>query len=143
MMTYLAVPISAQDLDRAKRQAEMLELRTDYFESLDVASVASLIAGIREMGSGRTPVIVTCRDPKEGGARRHPDELRLRVLRTAVEAGADFIDLECANFVRPEFSQGIHEVLATHPSSRLILSAHDFQGRFRDIHALCDGILRA
>ena len=41
-MTYLAVPIAAENLDQAKQQiktakaagAEMLELRTDYLENL-------------------------------------------------------------------------------------------------------------
>ncbi len=150
-MTYLAVPIAAQDLDQAKRQvseaiaagAEMLELRTDCLEALDVGSVTALIAEVRKVGSGRVPVIVTCRDPKEGGARIYPDELRLQVLRTAIEAGADFIDLECANFVREEIRQSIQEALAAHPAGRLILSAHDFQRRFRNIRGLYEGILQA
>ncbi|MEN6336556.1 MAG: type I 3-dehydroquinate dehydratase, partial [Phycisphaerales bacterium] len=115
----MTVPISAEDLDRAKRQvreaiaagAQMLELRMDYLDPLDAKSAAALIAEVREAGQGRVPAIVTCRDAKEGGARPHPDELRLRVLRAAVEAGADFIDVEYANFIRPEFGQGIRAAL--------------------------------
>lgn len=149
MTTYLAVPISAQDLDRAKRQvsealaagAEMLELRTDYLDALRPDSVTALIAGVRQ--AGRALVIVTCRDPREGGARPYAGELRMQVLLAAVEAGADFIDLEYANFTRPEVARSFGAVLATHPASRLILSAHDFQGRFRDLRGLHREIVRA
>ncbi len=143
-MTHLTVPISAQDLDGAKRQvreaiaagAEMLELRTDYLEALDAVSVVALIAETRDAGRGRIPAIVTCRDPREGGAKPYPDELRILVLLKAVEAGADFVDLEYANFLRPEIGHTIRACLATRPRSRLILSAHDFRGRFRDIGGL-------
>jgi 3-dehydroquinate dehydratase/shikimate dehydrogenase len=151
MTTYMTVPISAEDLDRAKRQvreaiaagAQMLELRMDYLDPLDAKSAAALIAEVREAGQGRVPAIVTCRDAKEGGARPHPDELRLRVLRAAVEAGADFIDVEYANFIRPEFGQGIRAALAAHPRTRLILSTHDFSGRFPDLRGLYREIAQA
>lgn len=141
MTTYLAVPISAEDLDRATRQvreaiaagAGLLELRTDYLNLPDAQSVAGLIREVRDVGKGRTPAIVTCRDPKEGGAGNHPDALRRQILRAAVEAGADFIDVEYANFIRPEFGQSIQAALAAHPRTRLILSTHDFSGRFPDL----------
>lgn len=150
-MTYLTIPISAEDLERAKRQvreairagAEMLELRTDYLDSLDGDSVAALIDEVKSAGEGRIPAIVTCRDAREGGAKPYPDGLRMQVLRAAVEAGADFIDLEYANFIRPEIGQNIRETLAARPKTRLILSAHDFTGRFPDLRGLHREILRA
>ncbi len=150
-MTYLTIPISAEDLDRAKRQvreaiaagAEMLELRTDYLAPLTADSVAALIAEVRDAGRGRVPTIVTCRDSKEGGARPHPDDLRMQILRTAVQAGADFVDLEYANFIRPEMGQSIQATLAAHPGTRLILSTHDFTGKFSDLRGLYREIVRA
>jgi len=150
-MTYLTVPISARDFDTAKRQvsgavaagAEMLELRMDFLETLEAGSVTALIAEVRDAGGGRIPVIVTCRDRKEGGAKSHPDELRMLTLLKAVEAGADFIDLEYANFVRPEIGHTIRAALATRPKSRLILSAHDFAGRLSDAHGLYREISQA
>ncbi|MGE5295204.1 MAG: shikimate dehydrogenase [Solirubrobacterales bacterium] len=143
-MTYLAVPISAKDLDQAKRQvreaiaagAEMLELRTDYLEPLTADSIVALVAEARVAGKNRVPVIVTCRDLEEGGAKPLSDESRTRILMTAIEAGADFIDLEYANFVQPEIGRRIQEVLAAHPKTRLILSAHDFTGKFPDLRGL-------
>jgi len=138
-------------LDRAKRQvreaiaagAQMLELRTDYLDPLSMESARALIAEVREAGPCRVPAIVTCRDAKEGGARPHPDELRLRVLRAAVEAGAEFIDVEYANFIRPEFGQSVQATLATHSRTRLILSTHDFSGRFPDLRGLYREIAQA
>jgi 3-dehydroquinate dehydratase/shikimate dehydrogenase len=155
-MTYLTVPISAQSPDAARRQIEtalasgarMLELRTDYLLQLTADSVKSLIAQARESTGARVPVIVTCRDSREGGARPHSDELRLQVLLAALEAGADFVDFEYANFIREGNAKKIQAALSTRPKSRLILSAHDFKGPFpnmrrlyQDIVTVCPGAI--
>jgi 3-dehydroquinate dehydratase/shikimate dehydrogenase len=150
-MTHLAIPISAEDLDRAKRQvreaiaagAEILELRTDYLNPLTADSVAALIVEARGAGRDRTPVIVTCRDSKEGGGKPLPDALRMQILLAAIDAGAAFIDIEYASFIRPEFGQSIRAALAAHPWTRLILSTHDFTGRFPDLRGLYREIVRA
>ncbi len=150
-MTYLVVPISAQNTDRAGRQiadavsagAEMLELRTDYLDRLDQDSVAALIAAAKGSIPGSMPVIVTCRDPREGGVGNRPEALRIEVLLAAIEAGADFIDLEYANFLQPSLGQKIRSALTGRPRSRLILSAHDFRGKFADIRQLCRGMKQA
>jgi len=150
-MTYLAIPISAQDLDGAREQvkdairagADMVELRTDYLDCLDRDAVTTLIAEVRHAGQGRVPVIVTCRDPSEGGARPYPRELRTLILLQAIEAGADFIDLEYRHFVRPEIGSSIQRALAGQSKSRLILSAHDFAHRFPDIRRLYRDICAA
>ncbi len=150
-MTYLAVPISAQTTDRAGRQiadavsagAEMLELRTDYLDRLDKDSVAALVAAAKSSIPASVPVIVTCRDPREGGVGDRSEALRIEVLLAAVEAGADFIDLECVNFLQSQIGQKIKSALSSHPKCRLILSAHDFQGRFADIRQLCRDIHEA
>jgi len=150
-MTYLAIPIVAESLDRASRQvteavsagAEMLELRTDYLDRLDKTSVAALIAGARESIPVSVPVIVTCRDPREGGAGQHPQSLRVEILLAAIEAGADFVDLEYANFIQPQIGERIRSALGGQSHCRLILSAHDFQGRFADARRLYNDIRQA
>ncbi len=109
-MTYLTIPICAENPDGASRQikeavsagAEMLELRTDYLVRLDVETVAALVTQAKRAIPASLPVIVTCRDPREGGAGNHPPSLRTEVLLAALGAGADFIDLEYANFIQPE-----------------------------------------
>ncbi len=75
MKTKLAVPIAAKDLDTARQQvtaalgagAEMLELRTDYLENLSVEMVKNLIAYVKNAGDKQLPIIVTCRDKRQGG----------------------------------------------------------------------------
>ena len=82
-MTYLAVPISASNLDGARHQirmalaagAEILELRTDYLENLTIDLVKNLIAETKNATEQSLPVIVTCRDQKQGGVRPYTEQL--------------------------------------------------------------------
>lgn len=150
-MTYLAVPISADCVEAAGRQieaalsagAQMLELRTDYLGQLSREPVAGLIARVRDASGGRVPVIVTCRDPQEGGAKSWPEETRLDILLAAMEAGAEFVDFEYANFTRKGNAEKLLAALSGHPTSRLILSAHDFNGPFRNLGRVYRGIQKA
>lgn len=135
-MTYLTVPISAEDIDSAKGQiwdaakagAEMLELRTDYLNGLDVELLKKIIASAKET---RLPFIVTCRDSKQGGINDYPARLRMEILVEAVRAGADFIDCEYASFRLGEAK--LKQALSQNSKTRLILSAHDFQKKFANI----------
>src|SRR4030042_1466191 len=106
-MTYLAVPIAAKDLDQARQQikaaltsgAEILELRTDYLENLTGDLVKKLIIDAKSANQQSVPIIVTCRDRKQGGARAYPKQLRIDILAEAVRNGCDFIDCEYDNFL--------------------------------------------
>ncbi|MHC4745215.1 MAG: shikimate dehydrogenase [Planctomycetota bacterium] len=150
-MTYLAVPISAANPDQAAGQiasamaagAEILELRTDYIENLDVDIARDLVYEVKNKHSEALPIIVTCRDKRQGGVADYPLRLRIDVLIAAAEAGADFIDFEYDNFLDPESQACIGRVLSQNPKTRLILSAHDFKGKFADIDALYSDILSA
>jgi 3-dehydroquinate dehydratase/shikimate dehydrogenase len=141
-MTYLAVPISGRSFHSAMEQihgavstgAQMLELRTDYLEDLSVAAVGRLVTEARSCLDG--PVLVTCRDRRQGGAGGWDLELRLDVLCGALDAGADFVDLEYENFLLTEARERILGALSEYESARLVLSAHDFDGRFDDINGL-------
>jgi len=148
-MTYLAVPIAAPDLSRANRQvkaalaagAEMLELRTDYLENLSVDLVRTLVAKAKEAAGRPVPILVTCRDERQGGAISYPLQLRAEVLAGALIAGADFIDFEYDNFLVTESQERIRIALSQSPKGRLILSAHDFKSKFADIKKLYRDIL--
>lgn len=123
--------------------AEMLEWRTDYLEHLTPETVVRWLAELRKIGGRDVPVIVTCRDAREGGAIDYPEALRIEVLLAALEAGADFIDLEYANFTNPELREQIEAGLLHRPDARLILSAHDFDRPFDDVRRLYRDIKEA
>lgn len=145
-MTYLTVPISANGLDGAVEQikrahkagAEAIELRTDYLKGLKTELARHLIAESREICN--LPLIVTCRDKRQGGCFDYPNELRIDILTAATEAGADFIDFEYDNFLLQENRTTIESALEKNKKTRLILSAHNFKTRFEDINKLYSNI---
>ncbi|MGA2092415.1 MAG: shikimate dehydrogenase [Sedimentisphaerales bacterium] len=141
-MTYLAVPVAPKSLNEAEEQlkaavavgAEMLELRTDYLVHLSVDLALQVVGAARQLASS-LPIIVTCRDYHQGGALRHSNQLRTDVLTAAVRAGADYIDVEYDNFL----SEAIRSKIAVEISmgvTKLILSAHNFQTKFKNITRL-------
>ncbi|UCF00316.1 MAG: shikimate dehydrogenase [Planctomycetota bacterium] len=140
METKLAVPIAATSLEQAKQQlntakaagAEILELRTDYLENLSVDLVRKLIDKVKTAVPS-IPIIVTCRDKKEGGAIDQPLQLRIDILTSAIKAGAEFIDFEYENFLLLQNQEKIRQALSQMPNGRLILSTHNFIGKFDDI----------
>ncbi|MDD5327296.1 MAG: shikimate dehydrogenase [Phycisphaerae bacterium] len=141
MATKIAVPIAAGNLDQARQQiktaessgAEMLELRTDYLENLSVDLVKSLIAEARAATLAPLPIIVTCRDIRQGGAIDYPGRLRIEVLTEALKAGVEFIDLEYENFLSSENQERIRRAMSQASKGRLILSTHNFETKFPNI----------
>ena len=139
-MTYLAVPIAAKTLQEAQEQtqaaviagAELLELRTDYLVHLSVELVLQVMDAARQLAAG-LPIIVTCRDYQQGGTLRHPNDLRTNVLTAAVRAGADYIDVEYDNFISVAIGSKISLALSAGTGTRLILSDHNFQTKFKNI----------
>jgi 3-dehydroquinate dehydratase/shikimate dehydrogenase len=89
--------------------ADLVELRLDSAGDPDPERAIA----------GRTrPVIVTCRPRWEGGGFTGSEEERKRLLFRALEAGAEFIDLEW----RARFDD-----LLTAAGGRAVLSTHDFE----------------
>lgn len=147
-MTKLAVPISGKNLETATEQislavtggAQMLELRCDYLEDLSVESAAKLIAAARDGGKG-LPIIVTCRDIRQGGVHDYPVKLRVEVLVSALKAGVEYVDFEYENFLVAENQMKLQSALAESRNGRLIMSAHNFKSKFDDIKKLYRHIL--
>lgn len=146
-MTYLTVPISVTTVDDAVTQAvkavdlgaEMVELRTDYLENLNVEMFDDLFERISVLD---TKIIVTCRDQKQGGANDYSAKLRLQILERAIRHQSDFVDCEYVNFNKDEFSRELRDALKTGPT-RLILSHHDFEKPIKDMESVYDGMLLA
>jgi len=122
----------------------MVELRTDYLENLGTSMVRKLIEEVRKITKkAAIPIIVTCRDVRQGGAGRYPEQLRVEVLIEALQGGAEFVDFEYENFAVPANREKILAALVENPKARLILSAHDFQEPFDNIEKLCGDIYAA
>ena len=116
----MAELIAARD---AVTRADMVELRLDGVHEVDVPQA------IR----GRTrPVIVTCRPAWEGGRFEGNEETRCALLRQALDAGAEFVDVE--------WRAGLTDLIPRDPS-RIVLSLHDFQGAVSDL-AGCASAMR-
>jgi 3-dehydroquinate dehydratase / shikimate dehydrogenase len=89
---------------------DMVELRLDGVADVDVAGA---------LRGRRTPAVVTCRASWEGGRFDGSEEERRAILRRALEAGAEFVDVE--------WRAGFDDVIALDPA-RAVVSFHDFTG---------------
>ncbi|RKY14045.1 MAG: shikimate dehydrogenase [Planctomycetota bacterium] len=144
-MTYLAVSIFAknedefsQQLDRAKgKGAEAVEIRAD---ALTQPGVESVLKMVRAAQKAKLPVIVTCRDRKEGGFVEVEPSLRLAILREAIGAGAEFVDIEYANFKHSD-THSVLKATLEQSETKLILSCHNFNRPFEDLDILYESIL--
>ena len=142
-MSYLAVSISGKDVQQACEQmkraakagAQILELRVDYLEGLDAGLLKKVVKSGKET---HLPIIVTCRDKAEGGARELPAELRAEMLAEAAKLGADYIDCEYANFTKGQVYEKITAALEENDKCRLILSAHNFERAFDNLQGIYD-----
>lgn len=98
--------IAARD---AATTGDMVELRLDGVGDLDVE---------RALHGKRCPVLVTCRPQWEGGRFTGSEEERRRILRTALERGADHVDVE--------WKAGFEDLIEL-GARRVVVSSHDFE----------------
>ena len=101
------------------READILEIRMDLLaclEDMDFSAIFSL---------EHPPLIFTNRMSEEGGGFQGDEKDRIASLEKAIDAGADFIDIELAT--RPELRTKIIKRAQAH-STKVIISYHDFQG---------------
>jgi len=109
----------------AVRDADLIELRLDAVSDPDVAGALA----------GRTrPVILTCRPAWEGGGFQGSEEERRRILADALQAGAEWVDVE--------WRAGFDD-LVRQQGRRVVLSLHDFEGVPRDLEGRCRGMRAA
>ena len=85
-----------EDLRRSRdaaSDADLVELRLDLVDRPDVAGAIQ---------GRRTPVIVTCRAQWEGGRFDGSEEDRRRILESAADRGAEYVDVEAAAAFAPD-----------------------------------------
>ena len=102
--------------------ADILELRLDLIENPGLKVLLDSVS---------LPVIVTNRSKLDGGQFKGSDEDRVRTLREALDAGADFVDIEVSTpreFLQPFLEEG--------DPSRTIISYHDFSHTPEDFNPL-------
>ena len=94
----------------AATSADLVELRLDSVADPDVRGA---------LADRKRPVIVTCRPTWEGGAFRGSEEERHQILAEALDAGAEYVDVE----LKAGFGD-----LVRRGGRRVVFSMHDFEG---------------
>jgi len=101
-----------KDISEARSFGDIIELRLDLIQDADLPSL---------LQAADKPCIVTNRTKLEGGQFKGSEEERVRVLRQAMDAGADYIDIESAT---PR--QFLQPILESKGKTKTILSFHHF-----------------
>jgi len=149
-VTHLCVSIAVEAPDgvepalaaarrAAERGADMVEWRVDALAEAEGA-LASVRTLVRE---SPLPSIVTVRGAREGGEWNGTDRDRVSFLEALCTAPGGptpaYVDFELADFSRSANLRQKVELCVAHPGqvrevgTRLILSAHDFDGRPADL----------
>ncbi len=145
-MTYLCVPILAEDADSALRHAvdaqrkgaDLVEYRVDrLFDGSDESRAACL----RLADESPLPCIVTCRTSREGGEYDGPDDERVALIEALGTADRPprYLDVELSTLERSANLRQKIRLAVQHPAQlreqrpSLILSLHDFDRRPPDL----------
>ena len=103
----------------ADNGAELVELRLDY-----IRRPVNLGRLLKDRGC---PVVITCRRPQDGGKWMRSESDRITLLRSAIVAGAEYVDLEME----------IAGQIPRYKDTQRIISYHNFDvtpGHLEDIH---------
>jgi len=108
----------------AVADADMVEVRLDTVPDPDVD--AALLGR-------RLPVVLTCRRRSEGGHFEGSEEQRRGLLLRALDAGAEFVDLE--------WQAGFDDEIRARRGRQIVLSHHDFAGVPVDLESRLEAML--
>ena len=152
-MTRLCVPIFVRRPDQARRDAlravergaDLVELRLDALEILDDPEpeqwkLDGVIGDLSKfIGDLAVPMIITCRPAGEGGRTEADDERRLTLLAAvAHDVTSCYVDIEWSTLGRAGGWPFAFLKLTGQRAepTRVILSAHDFETRPRNLISL-------
>src|ERR1044071_5309451 len=102
----MAEILAAREAADTSPGVDLVELRVDGVADLDIAGI---------LRGRRKPAIVTCRPAWEGGRFDGSEEERQRILRGALDGGAEFVDVE--------WKAGFNDLVRLAPA-RVVLSSH-------------------
>src|SRR5262245_6292841 len=102
---------------------DMVELRLDGVANLDVA---------RALRGRRVPAVVTCRAMWEGGHFDGAEDERRAILATALDLGAEFVDVEWCAVQGSSTGVSFRDLVQRSPE-RVVVSSHDFEGVLSDL----------
>ncbi|MDA1015862.1 MAG: type I 3-dehydroquinate dehydratase [Planctomycetota bacterium] len=90
MICISVTPTSRQlakvDLLNASRQGDLIEVCLDHLAK--EPDIADMISGISK------PILISCRRPVDGGAWKGTEDQRMQLLRQAIIAGPEYIELD-------------------------------------------------
>src|SRR5579862_6389589 len=92
----------------AQRGAQLVELRLDWLSNTPDLGFL--------LNERPTPVVVTCRRPEDQGRWRGSEEQRQALLRAAIVAGAEYVDIE----------EDIAPNIRRYGKTKRIISYHNF-----------------
>ena len=111
-----------QDISAAEKIADIIELRLDLIANFDLPVL---------MKATTLPCIVTNRTKLEGGQFKGSEEERVQILHRAIEARADYVDIETST---PR--ELLKSVLENKGQTKIILSYHNFSNTMEDLEPL-------
>ena len=117
----ICIPIMANDTDGALKKmakanslADIIEIRLDVMERFDLKEIIE---------SATNPILITYRSRREGGEGSADYGTRVRYLLDAMEAGADYVDVELS--IPLEWRRRVFQMKG---SCGLVVSCHLLNG---------------
>lgn len=104
-----------RQITKALEYAEMVELRLDFFKTIDLAALKELRVAFA------IPMIFTLRSKAQGGSYNKDEEDRLQDIQRLLELKPEYLDLE--NHVSHHL---IDEIVEKNPQTKVIISYHNF-----------------
>ena len=110
----------AEHRNLAERGAELAEIRIDWIaRNIDVE---------RLLKDRPTPTIITCRRPADGGRFGGSEDQRLQLIRRAIVAGVEYVDLE----------EDIAGKVPRYGKTKRIVSYHNFEKTPDDLEEIAE-----
>lgn len=105
------------EIERAAKEADLIEIWLDQISDLRVADIGQLIKGCK------LPVLAVCKDKKEKGKWNGTEKEKFTLLKEAMQAGAEYVDVSIQS--KAAFVSDL--LKSKKKKSKLIVSFHDFR----------------